>query len=208
MLAELTGGRLHVCHLSTAGSIELVRAGKGRGINVTCEVTPHHLLLTDESVAESNYDPNWKMNPPLRSKSDVEAVLQGIYDGTVDAIASDHAPHHKDEKEMDFSEAPCGIVGLETAVSIALDRLVHGKVIGIMQLVRLMSSGPAEVFGLPGGTLKPGSAADVTILNLRTRRAVDPARFASRSRNTPFAGLQLRGGPAATIVGGKVVWKA
>jgi len=208
MLAELTGGRLHVCHASTAGTIRLVRAGKGKGIAVTCEVTPHHLLLSDESVAESNYDPNWKMNPPLRPKADVDAVLEGIYDGTVDAIATDHAPHHQDEKDLDFADAPFGIVGLETAVSVALDRLVHGKVIGIMQLVRLMSCGPAEVFGLPGGTLKPGSPADVTILDLRVRRAVDPARFASRSRNTPFTGFKLRGGAVATIVGGKVVWQA
>jgi dihydroorotase len=207
-LAELTGGRLHICHASTAGTIELVRAGKAKGTAVTCEVTPHHLFLTDTSVAESNYNPNWKMNPPLRSAADVEAVLEGIYDGTVDAIASDHAPHHQDEKDLDFSEAPFGIVGLETAISIALERLVHGKVIGIMQLVRLMSCGPAETFGLPGGTLRPGSPADVTVLDLRKRRVVDPTGFASRSRNTPFAGLQLRGGPSATIVGGKVVWQA
>ncbi|HHQ49036.1 MAG TPA: dihydroorotase [Acidobacteria bacterium] len=208
LLTELTGGSLHLCHLSTRGSLDLVRMARRRGIDVTCEVTPHHFMLSDEDLAASNYDTNWKMNPPLRSRDDVEAVLQGIYDGTVDAIVTDHAPHHADEKELDFADAPFGIVGLETAVSLALDRLVHGRVIGLLQLVRLMSTRPAELFGLPGGTLKEGAPADVTLLDLRKRVTVDPDRFRSKSRNTPFAGLQLRGAPVATIVGGRIVWQA
>jgi dihydroorotase len=144
LLAELTRGRLHLCHLSTSASLDLVRTAKQRGLAVTCEVAAHQFVLTDEDVAGSNYDPNWKVNPPLRSAVEVEAILQAIYDGTVDAIVSDHEPHHADEKEFDFSNAPFGIVGLETAVPLALDRLVHGRVIGLMQLVRLMSTRPAS----------------------------------------------------------------
>ncbi len=208
LLAELTGGHLHLCHLSTKGSLDLVRMAKRKGLNVTCEVTPHHFTLSDEDLAASNYNPNWKMNPPLRPKSDVEAVLNAIYDGTADAIVTDHAPHHQDEKDLDFSEAPFGIAGLETAVSLALDRLVGQRVIGLSQLVRLMSTRPAELYHLPGGTLRVGSPADLTLLDLRSRVTVDPSAFRSKSRNTPFAGMTLRGRPAATIVGGKVVWEA
>jgi dihydroorotase len=181
---------------------------KRKGLDVTCEVTPHHFTLTDEDLAGANYNPNWKMNPPLRPKADVEAVLNAIYDGTVDAIVTDHAPHHQDEKDLDFSEAPFGIVGLETAVSLALDRLVAQRVIGLSQLVRLMSTRPAELYHLPGGTLQAGSPADLTLLDLRTRVTVDPSTFRSLSRNTPFAGMSLRGRPAAAIVAGRVVWEA
>ncbi len=208
LLAELTGGRLHLCHVSTRGSLDLVRMARRKGIEVTCEVTPHHFTLTDEDLAASNYDPNWKMNPPLRSRDDVEAVRQAIYDGTVDAIVTDHAPHHADEKELDFADAPFGIVGLETVVPLALDRLVHGRVIGLLQLVRLLSTRPAEIFGLPGGTLAEGAPADVTLLDIRARTTVDPGRFRSKARNTPFAGMRLKGAPVGTIVGGRVVWRA
>ena len=207
LLAELTGGRLHLCHLSTSTSLDLVRTAKQRGLAVSCEVAAHQFVLTDEDVAGANYDPNWKTNPPLRSAAEVEAVLQAIYDGTVDAIVSDHEPHHADEKEMDFSEAPFGIVGLETAVPLALDRLVHGRVIGLMQLVRLMSTRPAEIFSLPGGSLREGAPADVTVLDLRALRTVDPTSFRSRAHNTPFSGMRLKGWPAATIVDGEVVWQ-
>jgi dihydroorotase len=208
LLAERTGGRLHLCHLSTAASLEAVRTAKARGVSVTCEVAPHHFSLTDEDVAAANYDPNWKTNPPLRSAGDVAAVRQALADGTVDAIVSNHAPHHSDEKEIDFSEAPFGIVGLETAVSLALDRLVHGKVLDLDRLVHLFSTSPARAFRLPGGTLRVGSPADVTVLDPRRHNMVDPARFESKSRNTPFAGLKLRGGPVMTIVDGRVVWRA
>jgi len=208
LLAELTGGRLHLCHVSTSTALDLVRTAKQRGLAVTCEVAAHQFVLTDEDVAGANYDPNWKTNPPLRSASEVESILQAIYDGTVDAIVSDHEPHHADEKELDFADAPFGIVGLETAVPLALDRLVHGRVIGLMQLVRLMSTRPAEIFGLPGGSLREGAPADVTVLDLRALRTVDPSTFRSRSSNTPFAGMRLKGWPAATIVGGDIVWQA
>ncbi len=207
LLAELTGGRLHLAHLSSAGSLGLVRMARRRGIDVSCEVAIHNLVLTDEDVASSTYDPNWKTNPPLRSHADREALLEGVYDGTVDALVSDHSPCHTDEKDLDFADAPCGVVGLETTVAVALDRLVHQRVIGISQLVRLLSTRPAEIFRLPGGSLKPGSPADVTLLDLRARTTVDPRAFHSRSRNTPFAGQSFKGAPAATIVGGRVVWR-
>lgn len=206
LLSELTGGRLHICHLSSKGSLDLARMARRKGLDISCEVTPHHFSLTDEDVAASNYDPSWKMNPPLRSHEDREAVLQAIYDGTVDAIVSDHAPHHRDEKEMDFSDAPFGVVGLETAVSLSLDRLLHGRVIGLGQLVRLLSTAPAKILGVPGGSLKVGVPADLTLLDLGARVTVDASTFASKGRNTPFGGLQLRGAPAVTIVGGAIVW--
>jgi dihydroorotase len=208
LLSELTGGRLHLCHVSTSTALDLVRTAKQRGLAVTCEVAAHQFVLTDEDVAGANYDPNWKTNPPLRSAAEVESILQAIYDGTVDAIVSDHEPHHADEKELDFADAPFGIVGLETAVPLALDRLVHGRVIGLMQLVRLMSTRPAEIFNLPGGSLREGAPADVTVLDLRALRKVDPSTFQSRSSNTPFADMRLKGWPAATIVGGEIVWQA
>ena len=208
LLAELTGGRLHLCHLSTSTALDLVRTAKQRGLAVSCEVAAHQFVLTDEDVAGANYDPNWKTNPPLRSAVEVEGILQAIYDGAVDAIVSDHEPHHADEKELDFADAPFGIVGLETAVPLALDRLVHARVIGLTQLVRLMSTRPAEIFNLPGGTLREGTPADITILDLRALRTVDPSSFKSLARNTPFAGMRLKGWPVATIVGGNIVWQA
>lgn len=207
LLAELTGGRLHLCHLSTSTALDLVRVAKRRDLAVSCEVAAHQFVLTDEDVAGANYDPNWKTNPPLRAAAEIESILQAIYDGTVDAIVSDHEPHHSDEKELDFSVAPFGIVGLEIAVPLALDRLVHARVIGLVQLVRLMSTRPAEIFNLPGGTLREGAPADLTLLNLRALRTVDPESFQSRARNTPFSGMRLKGWPAATIVGGKIVWQ-
>jgi len=208
LLADLTGGRLHLCHLSTPTALDLVRTAKQRKLAVTSEVAAHQFVLTDEDVAGADYNPNWKTNPPLRSATEVEAILQAIYDGTVDAIVSDHEPHHADEKELDFADAPFGIVGLETAVPLALDRLVHGRVIGLTQLVRLMSTRPAEIFGLPGGSLREGAPADLTVLDLRAVRTVDPGNFRSRAHNTPFAGMRLKGWPVATIVGGEVVWQA
>ncbi len=207
-LAEFTGGRLHLGHLSTAGSVEAVRRAKARGAVVTCEVTAHHFSLIDEDVAVSNYDPRWKMNPPLRSDVDRRAVLEGLSDGTIDAIVSDHAPHHQDETEMDFADAPFGISGLETAVSLALDRLVTSEIIGIGDLVRLMSASPAAIVGVPGGSLAQGSPGDLTILDLDREVTVEPSNFVSRGRNTPFGGMTLRGAPSATIVAGRIVWRA
>lgn len=207
-LARATNGRLHIRHVSTAAGFTLIRAAKDDGLRVTCDVAPHNFCLTDRDLANATYDPNWKTNPPLRSAEDVEAVKQALRDGTVDAIASDHQPHHRDDKELDFSEAPFGIVGLETAVSLAIDRLLHGKVLDMGKLVQRMSTGPAAAFDLPGGSLKPGEPGDVTILDLERRVTVDPARFRSKSSNTPFGGWELCGAPVATIVGGRIVWRA
>ncbi|MEK7371400.1 MAG: dihydroorotase [candidate division NC10 bacterium] len=203
VLAELTGAHVHIAHLSTAGAVRLVRDGKARGVRVTAEVTPHHLLLTDEAVRD--YDPNTKMQPPLRSTRDVEAVLEGLLDGTIDCVATDHAPHALSEKEGEFAEAASGVVGLETAVPLLLDRLVRPGRLDLSTFVARMSSGPARVLGLPGGSLAPGAAADITILDLERPFTVDPAAFHSRSRNTPFRGVTGTGAPIMTIVGGTVV---
>jgi dihydroorotase len=206
-LSEATGSAVHIAHLSTRGSLQIVRDAKRGRTRVTCEVTPHHFTLTDERLAAPlSYDTNLKMNPPLRETADREALLQGIADGTVDAIASDHAPHHYDEKMVEFDRAPFGIVGLETIVSLSLDRLVHSGLITLSRLVDLLSAGPARILGVPGGTLVPGSPADITVLAPDLQVTVDAARFRSRSRNTPFDGWTLRGGVAATIVGGRTVW--
>ena len=206
-LAELTGGRLHVAHLSTAGSTDAVRRGKARGVKVTAEVTPHHLFLTDQAVKESDYDASTKMNPPLRSEADRRAVVEALRDGTIDAIATDHAPHTVDDKKVEYEEAAFGVVGLETAVGLCLDRLVGPGLLTLSRLVELLSAGPARAFGLPGGTLAPGAPADVTLLDLDRTRKVDPGRFQSKGRNTPFAGWALKGAPVMTIVGGQVVWQ-
>ncbi len=207
LLAELTAGRVHVAHLSAAASVDAVRRAKARGVRVTAEVTPHHLFLTDEAVRETGYDTNTKMNPPLRSDADRESVVTGVRDGTIDCIATDHAPHTVDDKKVEFDQAANGVVGLETAVALCLDRLVGGGLVELPRLVALLSTNPARVLGLPGGTLAPGSPADLTVLDLAKRRQVDPARFESRSRNTPFAGWILKGWPVMTIVGGRVAWK-
>jgi len=207
LLAELTGSRIHIAHLSAAASVDAVRRGKRRGVAVTAEATPHHLLLTDEAVRESGYDTSTKMSPPLRSEADRQAVVAGLQDGTIDCIATDHAPHTVDDKKVEFDVAANGIVGLETAVALCLDRLVGAGLLELPQLVSLLSTAPARVLGLPGGTLLPGSAADLTVLDLSKKRQVDPERFLSRSRNTPFGGWILKGWPAMTIVGGRVAWR-
>jgi dihydroorotase len=180
-----------------------VRRAKERGLGVTCEVTPHHLLLTDEEVWKSQFSTDTKMKPPLRAEADRQALLAGLADGTVDAIASDHAPHHADEKDVEFSLAPFGIVGLETTVALCLDRLVRPGLIALARLVELLSTGPARVLGLPGGSLKPGSPADLTLLDLERPVKVDATAFRSKSRNTPFHGWVLTGAPAGTVVGGR-----
>ncbi|MBI3932222.1 MAG: dihydroorotase [Acidobacteria bacterium] len=208
LLADLTGGKVHVAHLSTALGAEAVRRGKARGVRVTAEATPHHMLLTDSLVKESGYDTSTKMNPPLRSESDREALLEALRDGTVDCIATDHAPHAVDDKKCEYDLAAFGIVGLETAVALCLDRLVGAGVVDLPRLVALLSTNPARVLGLPGGTLAPGSPADVTVLDLARKVKVDPARFESRGRNSPFGGWSLKGGPAMTLVGGRVVFTA
>ena len=205
LLAAETGAKFHVAHLSTAGSVEMVREAKRRGLPITCEVTPHHFTLLDEDV--TNYDGNYKMKPPLRSRKDREALLQGLADGTADAIASDHAPHPGSEKMQEFEMAPFGIIGLETALGLALERLVHSGLIGLTRLVELFSVNPARIAGLDRGTLKVGAAADITIFDPERRWTYDVNQTQSRSRNTPFHGHSFRGGPVTTIVAGKVVWQ-
>ena len=200
ILAELTGAHLHIAHISTAGAVRLVREARARGVRVTAEVTPHHLVLTDEAVR--SYDPNCKMAPPLRTKRDVEACLEGLIDGTIECVATDHAPHATSEKEGEFAEAASGVVGLETAVPLLLDRLVRPGVVDLPTLVARLSTGPARLLNLPGGSLAPGAAADVTILDLERAFTVDPAAFHSRSRNTPFGGFTGTGAPWMTLVGG------
>jgi dihydroorotase len=203
-LAGLTRGRVHIAHMSTLGSLRAVRDGKSRGVPVTCEVTPHHLTMTDASL--EGYDTNVKMNPPLRDESDRESLVAGLADGSIDVIATDHAPHHYDEKRVEFDRAPFGIVGLETAVSLVFDRLVHAGKIGAARMVELLSTNPAGILRIPGGTIEEGSLADITILAPDLEVVVDARRFRSRSRNTPFDGWRLRGGVAATIVGGRVCY--
>ncbi len=203
LLARRTGGHVHLAHMSTKGSVELIRWGKDRGIAVTAEVCPHHLDLTEESIG--GYDTNAKMNPPLRTAADVEALRQGVKDGTIDLVATDHAPHHYDEKEREFADAPFGIVGLETALSVVVTRLVEPGIIDLRTLVDRMSTTPARVFHLEGGTLRRGAAADVTVFDPAREWVVDPSTFHSKGRNTPWGGVRLRGRTVCTIVAGRVV---
>jgi len=202
-LAELTGGRLHLAHLSTVGSVRMVREAKARGIRVTAEACPHHFLLTEDAVREFNT--NAKMNPPLRSRQDREAIKAGLKDGTIDVIATDHAPHAAFEKEQEFDAAPFGIVGLETAWGLAM-RLVAEGVLTVEQVVAALTVQPARAFGLAKGTLAVGADADVTIVDPDSNWAVDPEQFKSKGRNTPFAGWKLKGRVVSTLVGGRVVY--
>lgn len=206
ILAKETGAHIHIAHVSTKGAIEAVRRAKNEGINVTCEVTPHHFTLTDRAV--EGYDTNTKMAPPLRSEEHLDAVIEGMRDGTIDAIATDHAPHHADEKSLEYDRAPFGITGLETAIGLAFNELVHKGVIGLARLVELCSTNPARIFKLEGrGTLAPGSIADVTIIDPSRVWTYTNANSRSKSRNSPFDGWQFQGGVVATVVGGKIVFQ-
>jgi dihydroorotase len=207
-LAALTGGRVHVAHMSARQTLDAVRVGKSRGTRVTCEVTPHHFVLTDAMLAAPvPYDTNTKMNPPLREVEDRDAMLAGLKDGSIDVIATDHAPHHYDEKQVEFDRAPFGITGLETAVSLCFDRLVHAGVIPLSRMIELLSVNPARILGVTGGTLTEGAPADVSILAPDLEVTVSAKAMRSKSKNTPFDGWQLRGGVAATIVGGRIVYE-
>lgn len=201
ILARLTGAHVHIAHLSTSGAVEEVRRARAAGVRVTCEVTPHHIALGDDAV--QSFSTNLKMNPPLRGEEHRRAIFEGLADGTIDAIATDHAPHHFDEKNVEFDLAPFGVIGLETAFAVCHDRLVRGKVISFERLVDLFSCGPARVFGLPGGTLRKGSLGDVTLLDLEARREIT-RDFQSKAANSPFVGATLQGRVVATIVGGVI----
>ena len=205
LLAELTRSRLHVAHVSTAGSIHLVRDAKRRGVPVTCEVTPHHLFLTDEAVR--SFDTATKVNPPLRTAADGAALREGLRDGTIDAIATDHAPHEQSSKELDFSMAPFGLIGLETAFPLCF-RLVKEGVLTLPQLIAKMTIEPARILSIPKGSFAIGSDADLTILDLEKSYAIDVGKFRSRSRNCPFGGWEVQGKVVCTLLAGRIVYEA
>jgi dihydroorotase len=204
LLAQETGVHYHVCHISTAESVWLVREAKRQGIRVTAEVTPHHLLLSDEDIPKT--DAIWKMNPPLRSQRDREALIEGLKDGTIDIIATDHAPHAMEEKARGMVEAPFGIVGLETAFPLLYTQLVLKGILTIQELIDKMTRNPAKLFGLPYGELAEGKPADLTVIDLEEERAIEPDRFQSKGRNTPFAGWRVKGWPVLTILEGSITW--
>jgi len=205
ILAAATGARFHVAHISSARSLEMVAQAKARKLPVTCEVTPHHIALTDSAMPP--YDSNYKMKPPLRSERDTEALIDGIAAGVVDAIATDHAPHPGSEKMQEFERCPFGIIGLETALAVTLEKLVHTGRISLPRLIALLTSGPAKILGLNRGQLAPGLPGDVTIFDPELTWTYDVNRSLSKSRNSPFHGRTFRGAPVATVVGGKLVWR-
>jgi len=206
LLAELTGARLHIAHVSAAESVRVIREAKARGIRVSCEVTPHHFTLTEDAVR--GFDTNAKMNPPLRSEADRQALLEGLRDGTIDVIATDHAPHTAQEKEQEFDLAPFGVIGLETALGLTLNTLVAPGILSLSQAIAKLTSEPSRILKLQKGRIAEGADADLTILDPNREWSVDASGFASKSRNTPFHGWRLKGGTVATLVAGKVVWEA
>jgi dihydroorotase len=205
LLAELTGGHVHLCHMSTRGSVELIRRAKDKGIRVTAEACPHHFTLTHDAC--EGYNTNAKMNPPLREEADREAVRTALRDGTIDVIATDHAPHHYDAKEREFDQAPNGIIGLETAFPLACTELMGSGLVDLPGLISLLSTRPAQVFGLPGGSLAKGALGDLVVLDPDMEWVIEPGSFHSKSRNTPFAGRRVRGRALATVVRGQVVYR-
>jgi len=206
LLAEYTGARVHIAHVSTAGSVRLIREAKSRGVKVTAETCPHYFVLTDEDIGM--YDTNKKMNPPLRTALDRDAIIAGLADGTIDTIASDHAPHVSEEKDVEFDAAMFGVVGLETSLGAVLTYLVHKGIITPAQMVERMSAAPNQILGLDGGTLKAGSVADITIINPSVKWTVDADAFFSKSRNSPFLGMELTGAAAYTVLGGRIVYRS
>jgi dihydroorotase len=205
MLAEYLGARVHICHVSTAGSVQLIRWAKKRGAKVTCETCPHYFVFIDNDC--STYDTNMKMNPPLRTAKDRKAVLNGIKDGTIDIIVSDHAPHCAEEKDVEFDNAAFGVIGMETMLGAAITYLVKKKVISPTDLVNKMSVVPHRIFGLPGGSLAKGSIADITVIDPKTKWKVDPSTFFSKGRNSVFTGMELTGFARWTILEGKIVYE-
>ncbi|WLR52274.1 dihydroorotase [Bacillus tianshenii] len=205
LLAEAADCHYHVCHISTKESVRAVRDAKKAGIRVTAEVTPHHLLLCEDDIP--GLDSNYKMNPPLRGKADREALIEGLLDGTIDFIATDHAPHSAEEKSAGMVEAPFGIVGLETAFPLLYTNLVKKDVLTLQQLIEMMTKKPADAFKLPYGTLTEGSPADIAVFDLETEAEINPENFASKGKNTPFTGWKCQGWPVATIYNGQIVWQ-
>ncbi|MGQ9619165.1 MAG: dihydroorotase [Candidatus Aminicenantia bacterium] len=206
ILSKLTGAHIHILHVSSGGSLELIKRAKKEGVRVTAEVTPHHLILSDKDLIP--WDTNYKMNPPLRSEEDRKALIDGIKDGTIDCIATDHAPHTLDEKMVEFDQAPFGIIGLETALPLIMDKFVSTGIISVSKFVALFSCNPAKILGLKKkGSLRPDFDADITVINPTKIKVVDKNKFKSLSKNTPFQGKKLRGSQVMTIVGGKIVWR-
>lgn len=203
ILAELTGCHLHIAHVSTAGSVGLIRAAKKKGIRVTAEAAPHHFTLTEEAV--TGYDTNAKVNPPLRTQADVAAVVEGLADGTIDVIATDHAPHTVEEKETEFDAAPFGVVGLETAVGLVFRELVNKGVVGLPDAVAKMTVNPARILGLDAGRIEEGAVADITLIDPERKETVEPLNFVSKGRNTPFGGWELTGVPVGVVIGGRLI---
>ncbi|MEW6200702.1 MAG: dihydroorotase [bacterium] len=203
-LAELTGARLHITHVTTRGAVEIIRRAKKKRISVTCDVTPHHLVLTDDSVRD--FDTNMKVNPPLRGKDDVNALVKGLTDGTIDAVATDHAPHALHEKETSFNDAPFGAIGFESALSVLTTELVHRRGLTIEFLAAKMSSMPARIFGLHGGKIATGEPADLTIIDLAREWTIESEKFSSLARNCPFAGRKVKGKVMMVLIGGKIVY--
>ena len=201
-LAELTGGRLHILHVSTAGGVDLIRRGKRRGVRVSGEACPHHFTLTDECLR--TFDSNYKMAPPLRTDADVQAILEGLKDGTLEVIATDHAPHAPEKKMRELDQAPNGIIGLETLLPVCVDALIEPGHLTWPQLIEKLTVNPAKVLGIDRGTLKPGAVADVTVIDPAAEWTIDPTQFRSKSRNCPFAGWKVRGRAEAVLVGGVV----
>jgi len=201
-LARTTGGHVHIAHVSTAQSVELIRRAKARGIAVTAEVCPHHLALTDEAV--ESFDPVYKVNPPLRTEEDVKALLDGLRDGTIDAVASDHAPHTAEEKDVEFNLAPFGVVGLESTLGVLFKTLIEGEVLGLPELIAKMTVNPARILRIPKGTLSPGADADVTVIDPGKKWTIDAGRFKSLGRNCPFHGWEVKGKAVCVIVGGEI----
>jgi dihydroorotase len=204
MLSEYTGAPIHIAHVSTAGSVRVIREAKSRGVKVTCETAPHYFTLTDDAVR--GYNTNAKMNPPLREVSDVAAIKEGLKDGTIDSIATDHAPHHIDEKDVEFNEAMNGIIGLETSLPLSL-KLVEEGILTIKQLIEKMSSNPSNILGLGRGTLVAGTVADITLIDPNSEWVVEADKLSSKSKNSPFTGWKMKGAATITVVGGKVVFK-
>ncbi|MCR4430408.1 MAG: dihydroorotase [Tepidanaerobacteraceae bacterium] len=205
ILSRDTGARVHLTHISTKGSVELIRRAKAEGIKVTCDVTPHHLILTQEAVL--GYNTNAKMNPPLRTEEDIEALVEGLKDGTIDAIATDHAPHSRDEKDVEFDKAAFGIVGLETALGLVITHIVGRHRLSLSEAIRKMTANPAKILGIDAGRLAAGKPADITVMDIDTEWIVDKNRFLSKGRNTPFHGWKLRGRAVMTMVGGRIVYE-
>ncbi|MCE5196990.1 MAG: dihydroorotase, partial [Negativicutes bacterium] len=206
-LAKLVNGRIHLCHLSAANSVRLLRQAKEDGIKASGEVTVHHLILTDEIVAQSDYDSNTKINPPLRSAADRQALIEGLRDGIITAIVTDHAPHHLDDKRMEFDSAAFGISGLDTAVALVMDRLVATGLLPLQTVIKAFTSGPAAIYNLPDHRLSLGSSANITVIDPQEIRTVEPETFVSKGKNTPYGGWRLKGWPVCTIVEGEIRYR-